>query len=230
MERPTGRDHRYRRDRDRARDRNGRDRRAWLVIAILIPLSGLAIAGLVVALGVAYNVTAEEEEMSADERALMLDINHVSGWLESYTPDMTREVYRKVRYFDDSYEIEYEYDVPELEDEPYLSYSVTFETTQSDATTTYVSYWNGTKVAFYFLGDVTIEVDERNELFGWGDESRLGVLTADGVPFGNVFVAKRDDTVVYFLVSGIYFEESQSLSELLGPYLQRLEAHLDVGV
>jgi hypothetical protein len=94
----------------------------------------------------------------------------------------------------------------------------------SDAKTTYVSLWGGTKVAFYVFGEVQVDLQEKNELFRWGDESRFGLLLADGRPFGNVFVAKKEKRVVYLLVSGIYFDDTESFSAFLSPYLERLDA------
>ena len=73
------------------------------------------------------------------------------------------------------------------------------------------------------LGDTEVSVEERSELFQWGAFSRFGVLTTDGVPFGNVFLARRGSLVVYLLLAGVYFDEGQSVSELLTPYLEKLD-------
>ena len=140
-----------------------------------------------------------------------------------YTPDLAGERMTKTRYFDDSYEIEYVYDLPDDEEAPYLTYSLTFEGTEADARGTYTSIWGGTNVAFMMLGDTEVSVDERSELFRWGDFSRFGVLTTDGVPFGNVFLARRGSMVVYLLLAGVYFDEGESVSELLTPYLEKLD-------
>ena len=107
--------------------------------------------------------------------------------MAGYTPDLAGERMTKTRYVDDSYKIEYVYDLPDDEAAPYLTCSLTFESTEADARGTYTSIWGGTKVAFMMLGDTEVSVDERSELFHWGDFSRFGVLTTDGIPFGTFF-------------------------------------------
>ncbi len=198
--------------------------RPWLWILILIPLGLLAALAAVIGLGALFNLSGTSVALAAGERELVVDIAHLGGWMEGYTPDPAGETLEKTRYIDDSYEIEYVYDLPENDEAPYLSYTVTFEPSASDASTTYVSLWGGTKVAFYVFGEVQVEVQEKNELFRWGDESRFGLLLAEGRPFGNVFVAKKGKRVVYLLVSGIYFDDSESFSGFLTPYLERLDA------
>lgn len=205
--------------------RRGKPRpRPWLWILILIPLGLVAALGAIVGLGALFNLTGTNVALAAGERELVVDITHLQGWMEGYTPNLTGESLSKTRYIDDSFEIEYVYDVPEDDEAPYLSYSVTFEPSVSDASTTYVSLWGGTKVAFYVFGEVQVEVREMNEIFRWGDESRFGLLLAGDRPFGNVFVAKKGKRVVYLLVSGIYFDDSESFSGFLTPYLEKLDA------
>jgi hypothetical protein len=184
----------------------------------------MASLGAVIGLGALFNLTGTSVALAAGERELVVDISHLTGWMEGYTPDLSGETLQKTRYIDDSFEIEYVYDLPEDDEAPYLSYSVTFEPSESDASTTYVSLWGGTKVAFYVLGEVQVDVQEKNELFRWGDESRFGLLLAEGRPFGNVFVAKKGKRVVYLLISGIYFDEAASFTDFLGPYLEKLDA------
>lgn len=198
-------------------------RRAWLWLAVLMPLAAVGTVALLLALGVLFKASGETLEPTREERALLLDIWHLSSWMAGYTPDLAGERMTKTRYFDDSYEIEYVYDLPGDEAAPYLTYSLTFEGTEADARGTYTSIWGGTKVAFMLLGDTEVSVDERSELFQWGDFSRFGVLTTDGVPFGNVFLARRGSLVVYLLLAGVYFDEGESVSELLTPYLEKLE-------
>lgn len=158
-------------------------RRAWLWIVLLTPVAIIGTIGFVLSLGLLFNMTGEELELTAPERELVLDITHLSMWLGEYAPDAAAETVTKTRYIDDSYEIEYVYDVPEDDAAPYLTYTLAFEQNTSDATTTYHSYWGGTKVAFYVFGDVDISVEEKNELFAWGEESKFRILEAEGVPF-----------------------------------------------
>lgn len=198
--------------------------RPWLWILILLPVGIAATLGAVVGLGALFNMTGTSVALAAGERDLVVDISHLQGWMKDYAPNPAGETLSKTRYIDDSFEIEYVYDLPQDDEAPYLSYTVTFEPDESDASTTYVSLWGGTKVGFYVFGDVQVEVQEKNEIFRWGDESRFGLLRTGDRPFGNVFVAKKGKRVVYLLVSGIYFNDSESFSDFLTPYLEKLDA------
>jgi hypothetical protein len=198
--------------------------RPWLWILILVPVGIVASLAAVLGLGALFNLSGTDVALADGERELVLDISHLTGWIPGYTPDLAGETITKTRYLDDSFEIEYEYDLPQNEEAPYLSYNLTFEPSESDASTTYVSLWGGTKVAFYVFGEIQVEVEEKNELFRWGDQSRFGLLLAEGKPFGNVFVAKKGKRVVYLLVSGIYFDDSENVTAFLAPYLERLDA------
>lgn len=204
--------------------RNDR-RRVWLWLIFLIPMGLVATVGFIVALGIVFNMTGEVETPTEEEEALVLNIDHVTGWMADYRPDLARETLTKTRYVDSSYEIEYTYDVPEDEGAPYLSYTLTFEPNATDATTTYASYWGGTQVAFFMFGSAEVTVEENNELFSWGDQSRFGILTSEGAPFGNVFVARKDSLVVYFILSGIYFDDPDEIGALLEPYLAKLQGY-----
>jgi hypothetical protein len=193
---------------------------------VLVPVSLAASVVALIGLGALFNFTGKEVALDEGERSLVLDISHLAAWLPDYTPDPAGETLTKRRYIDDSYEIEYVYDIPDRDDAPYLSYILSFEPSEGDASTTYFSYWGGTRIAFFAFGQVEVEIDEKNDLFHWGDESRFAVISSEGSPFGNVFVAKKGRTVVYLIVSGVYFDDAENASGFLAPYLERLETHV----
>jgi hypothetical protein len=210
--------------RPRPRSSAGNRPRPWLWILGLVPVSFLGLVGAFVGLGALFNMTGTEEALAPGERELLLDIGHLSGWMQGYAPILTGETVKKTRYVDHSCEIQYTYEVPDDDSAPYLSYLLNFEATDADASSTYFSLWGGSQVAFYAFGAVDVKVDENDDLFRWGDESRFGVLRVKDKPFGNVFIARRGKTVVYLLVTGIYFEDPESVEELLNPYLEKLDA------
>lgn len=196
--------------------------KAWLWLCVLVPLAAVGTVALLLGLGLVFNASGQSEPLRSDERALLLDIDHLARWTNGYVPDVHAERVSKTRFFDGSYAIEYVYDVSDDDSAPYLTYTVTFERSEDDAEGTYLSFWGGTEVGF-FVGDGDFDVRESNELFRWGDTSRFSVLTTEGRPFGNVFVARRGRRVVYFLLSGVYFDDAESIDGLLSPYLEELE-------
>jgi hypothetical protein len=191
--------------------------RSWL---IAIPLALFLLVGATVAFGILYVWTAKAVPVTQADRGRVLDIRALAEWMEDFTPDPTRESIRKERYIDRSWELEYEYDDPS-EAAPYLTCSVGWEPKVSDAVTGYLMMWHGGTAALRFGADTPLTVVERNDLFRWGDQSRFGILTRNGNPVGNVFMARHGKTVFYVLFSGVYFDDAEALAELLKPVLER---------
>jgi hypothetical protein len=65
---------------------------------------------------------------------------------------------------------------------------------------------------------------ERNDLFRWGDRSRFGIVKSDGLPRGNLFVARKDRFVFHLVVVGVYFEDSEAFADLVMPALLHIES------
>jgi hypothetical protein len=181
----------------------------------------VAAIAAVVGLGALFNLTGTNVALAAGERELVVDISHLKGWMEGYTPDPSGETLQKTRYIDDSFEIEYVYDLPQDDAAPYLSYSVTFEPSESDANTTYVSLWGGTKVAFYVFGEVQVSAG-KNELFRWGDESRFGLLRT--VDPSETSSWRRRESGWCTCWSRGFISTTPRVLGLLTPYLEKLDA------
>jgi len=131
----------------------------------------------------------------------------------------------KTRYLDGSVGIDYEYHDLEDPSAPYLSYSLNLERSVSDATLVYMPMWAATSVGLDFGDSADVSIQERNDLFRWGDASRFGLIESDGGAFGNLFVARKDKTVVFCAFSGVYFTDAESIRQLLSPVLARLDGH-----
>ena len=88
---------------------------------------------------------------------------------------------------------------------------------------TYSALWTGTMLGTRLGGGVSITIEERNELFKWGDQSRLAILKSNGLSIGNIFVARKGKSCFFMILYGVYFDDSESLKELLLPTLSLLE-------
>lgn len=64
---------------------------------------------------------------------------------------------------------------------------------------------------------------ERNDLFRWGDQSSFHVLYVHGAPIGNSFKAIKGKRVFMMTFSGVFFEDTTAIQELLQPRLDTLE-------
>lgn len=201
-----------------------RRRWPWIVGGVAVGCVGLiAVVALVVASGVLYQVTAKEVPLTADERGLLLDAAYIADWMDGFEPDPGKEVATKRVYFDDSYEIEYKYEHEWEDGALFLYHSVFWEPKLTDAIAIYTSLWVGAKVGLKFGGGTAATIEEQQGFFEWGEVSRFGFLKAEEALFGNVFIARSGKHVTYFMVSGVYFDEPESFSELLTPYLEKME-------
>ena len=182
-----------------------------------------ALAAIVIGLGALFYYTSEEEPVSPQERELVVQAGELAPLLEGVEVDPAAESIVKTRYFDGSFDIDYEYTHPG-EQPLYVQSSVHFEPSVSDARTTYRALGVGLTMGLSLSGE-EIEQAERNDLLKWGDESRCAILTAQGQPVGNFFVARQDRRVFHVLISGHVIEDPQALRELVEPHLKRLESY-----
>ncbi len=208
-----------------ANSRPKKSKKGCCLVLVLIPTSLLLLAIGIAGIGFLFVYTAKSVEVTANDRQVILDINDLAEWMEDYSPESQGETYAKHRYIDGSYDVEYEYDRPLDSDAPYLSCSVTVEMNRSDARASYLSIWTGGKLGISLLGDSSVDLVERNDLFAWGDESKMALLTVDGVPLGNVFITRVGNTIFYLTISGLYFDEPELLDEFLSEKLSRLETY-----
>ena len=186
----------------------------------------LALFGVVlwvVSAGALFVITAREQPVTEREREVILDIHSLAEWVKDFEPDSNYELLQKIRYIDWSYEVEYEYDESDNVDAPYLSCTLNLERKRSDVLTTYVAAWNAAVIGMQIAGNTDVTVDERNELFRWGDQSRFGILKSNEEPYGNMFVARNDKRVFFLVVSGVYFDDPDSIRELLMPVLDQVD-------
>ena len=200
-------------------ERPARKKRRWIWI-----IPGIIVIGIlgIVAIGLFFEMTATDLDVTDADRAAVLDIGELRDWIEDFTPEMTQEVWSKKRYIDGSIELDYEYDEPDNENAPYLSCTVNFDRKPSEAKITYLASWNSMKIG---LGLNDARVDERNDLFSFGDPSMFGLLMSGDEPFGNALAARIGSKSVLIVFSGVYFDDSEALAELLEPTLKSLEAY-----
>ncbi len=200
-------------------ERPARKKRRWIWI-----IPGIIVIGIlgIVAIGLFFEMTATDLDVTDADRAAVLDIAELTEWMEGFAPQSSQEVWSKKRYIDGSIELDYEYDEPENENAPYLSCTVNFDSKPSEAKITYLASWNSMKLG---LGLNDARVEERNDLFSWGETSKFGLLMSEGDPFGNALAAYKGSKSVLIVFSGVYFDDAEALNELLEPTLMSLEAY-----
>ena len=197
-----------------------RKSRTWLFV--VLGLAGAALLGfLVVGTGTLFVLTAKEQPLSANDKAALLTIEDVALWMEGFAPDKSLESFSKKKYLDGSYEIDYEFEDSSDEAAPYVMCSIAVEPKASDALFSYKAMQAGLNIGFG--AEEGVKQVERNDLFQWGDASNFCLLESEGMPVGVVFSARKETRVFLITVSGIYFDDSAEIEELLGKKLRTLE-------
>lgn len=192
-----------------------------MIIALVAAAAAfVAIALLVGTVILVAKFAPEAEPLSPAERAIVLDAEQLAGWMD-YAPDPEFETSYKQRLWDGSFEIGYEYQEPDDQSELFVMFNASFEPNVGDSRLSYGAYRAGMTVGTRIAGGA--ELQEREDLFSWGDESVFGLLLVDGRPAGNYFVGRKGALAVVCMFSGIYFDEAESIAALLEPPLQRTE-------
>jgi hypothetical protein len=175
--------------------------------------------------GLFFVWSSKSEEVTDADRELIVTVHDLADQaVINVEIDPDGEWIEKTRYFDKTADVEYEYESYD-EDKPlYVNCSVHYERTLQDARTVYMSLQVGMMTGMR-LSDNDLEQVDRNDLFRWGDDSKCGLLVAEGVNVGNYFFARKGTKIYCFLLSGVCIEEGEALQQLLLPKLERLEGH-----
>jgi len=128
----------------------------------------------------------------------------------------TLEVVR-TRYLDGSYDVSVDY---EVEDFVVTSSLYSVERRASDA----MSVYGGLLVTGPLMETMAdIELQERDDLFDWGDNSSSKVILVDGEPSGHVIIARKGKVAFMVTLAGAYEDDAQRLEALLRPMLDSAE-------
>lgn len=172
----------------------------------------LALLALV-SFGAIYMYATSDVPLTESDRIVVLRAGDLTPYFSNYAPDEKYEIFEKVRYLDRSVELNYEYDSP-LDDEPYISVTVSFERSRTDANAVYLMAWSAQSIAFK-LFDESIDVIESNVLLFPGTQTRFGDIVSDNEVVGHVIVVRKANTVYAFTIAGFTFSDPDIWHELL---------------
>jgi hypothetical protein len=166
-----------------------------------------------------------QAKMSETEKDLILRAQDLAPYGFEVGGTSKHESFTKTVYFDKSYELEYEYEVPDGSglDPLYLNVSISFEETVSDAKMTRNARKMGLSAGSYLN---SLKLEEKNDFFKYGDESSYYVLLSkNNVPGGSYFVTREGTRVYSLIVAGAVFDDPEMWAELVMPKLQKFSAH-----
>ena len=201
-------------------------RKHWLfwVLVVGVPMLALVFVVVVVGAGLLLEYTSKDLPVSEAEWDVVIDAQDVAAWVDGMAVNRRSETLSKVRFFDFSYEVAYEYE--DDHDGIYINHTLNVERKASDALATYAPLWAATKAGFLIGGEGSdITVEEHDVFFQWGDQSRFAVLHNNGEPFGNLFIARKRKRVVFLILAGVYFDEPELWEAFVTPSLEASEAY-----
>lgn len=193
-----------------------RKSRVWLIVLLAVGIPVLAVVGLA-GLGLAYNALADEKPANATQQELVLKAADLAPYVPGFVPNPAAEKTICRTNVDGTVEIENTYESEDMY--LYSTYGKTDNATDAAASITAQS--GGVSIGY--SGTEVTEV-ERNDLFRWGDSSKFYIVRNGVDPIGNRFIARKGGKVVHVLFSGVYFDDRDSIHELLDPLLRRIEA------
>ncbi|MCU0778978.1 MAG: hypothetical protein MUF86_15115 [Akkermansiaceae bacterium] len=182
----------------------------------------LALAGVAATAWFLYfHLGTREIELNDEQRAALHQAADLQEWY-AFEVDEGCETWTGERMFDGAVELSYEYDDPR-DEAPYLNASLHYEPKLSDSAANFMVLWQGAKLGLKFSG-TNSGLEERSDLFRWGDASRMAFLTQDGGRYGILFCARKGRRVYLLITSGAVLEDPEELDAFLRPKLESAAA------
>jgi len=191
----------------------------WPLVLVVVGLTCLTGSGLVAAF-IAVSKASGDLPMTEADRALLVTTDDLAERVEGFEVKPGVEQVKKKKVWDGSRSLEYEYKPPE--GGMFISSSVTAERSAATAATNYASLRVGHGIGFAMSSSKTTKLEERNDLFKWGDESHHSLITNNGKPVGNLFAARKGKYIYTVMLVGVYFDSEDTMGDLLLPKLEQM--------
>ena len=160
--------------------------------------------------------------VSDKERQIFAPVSLLTAYGINLPEDHTKyEKYSKRMYYDNTFELEYEYDPPSTVTSVvrYMDERYSFENRSSDTMVNELIQ-NTVSGAIWKANGITLA--EEQEVFSWGRRSMLyDVLSKDKLAVGNYFVASVEKVAFTFVVIGAHISQGEVWSELLKSRLDK---------
>ncbi len=187
---------------------------------LVIVLRVLAIPALIVAVAALYLLTETEIPLTESDRRILIGPADIEPYLDGFRHDPGSVVLKKVKAIDDSVEIDLDYSV-DTEGHPYVNCTLYYDQDKLEAVIGLPALWESTRLRLN-LADTGFDFLEDDDFFTYGDKSRFAFIMSDGRKVGSLFITVVGHNTYYLLIVGLYFEDADTLKELLLPKLSQL--------
>lgn len=196
-------------------------RKGVLIAIVAVVASVVLVLGLIVAFAAFYGFTAKDFEVNDAVRACVLTAADAGEWFEmDVKPEL--EEWDAEQYIDRSVQLYYYYN--DEEESVYLNCNLTEEPKRSDAVMSYQIEWNGLKLTNRFGPGSTIGLEEADEVFRWGDESKFAFQILEGERYGFAFVTRKGGKVFFLDCWGLLLEDPEEIADFITPHLEQLDS------
>jgi hypothetical protein len=167
----------------------------------------------------------KQEPVAERDRDIILRVADLADYGIKFQDAARYEKFEKLRYFDGSYELTYEFELPDAATRADAVYMQVLASVEKDESGAALSQ-GGEKIGFGFGMKLEgIHAEERKNFFRYGDHSAFFVLVKDGQPIGNYFSTRFGVRVYSILVAGVYFDDPAAWSALVTPKLEKFAAY-----
>ena len=166
---------------------------------------------------VALLVGCSKGPLEEAERALLVTAADLGAAGAVFDPEGATVREERIRYWDGTHHLEYRFETADESAEPlYLDTTISFDRSESSARSTFTVMRSSLKLGLK-IGGVTIAEDA--DFFSYGDATYFAFLEYEGQRVGNVVVVRSGRATYSLVVSGIFFDDAEILTELLAPKL-----------
>ncbi len=195
-------------------------RKTVLAVVIGVSVSVVGLLVMIVGFALVYGFSAQELEITKEVEASVLTIDDAAEWFElDIKPEL--EEWSTDLYFDRSAQVYYYYN--DEEESIYLNCNLTYEPKRSDALMSYQIEWGGLKLTNRIGPGEPITLEERSEMFQWGDASRFAFQLYEEERYGMAFVTRKGGKVFFLDCWGMVLEDEGEIAGFLEPHLEALE-------
>ena len=175
----------------------------------------LMLAALIVGIGWMAMKGVKTNPPTAEERKLVLG---PASFAEFGPPlDPRCDSLKTTNTFGLSKEIEYEHDCEAAE--IYVQSTAAVSATTHDARQNWLLLIGGYKAGVAIAGN-DVKVEPRENLVTFGDQRYGAMVRRGGVDVGNIFVIRQGRVVHSLLITGLYFDDPDTVRDLLGPLIE----------